>query len=82
MLFAISISLTLMVILIQTDMAHANFLCDDKGTIRNRAATLGYCLRRVIDADLQTKNGPFLKKEKAKWLSKHWFILGPTCLSS
>ncbi|KAA1064990.1 hypothetical protein PGT21_020973 [Puccinia graminis f. sp. tritici] len=68
MLFAISLSLILMVLLIQTDMAHANFLCNDKGTIRNRKATLGHCLRRVNDADLRSKSGPFLKKENAKWL--------------
>ncbi|EFP82183.2 uncharacterized protein PGTG_07580 [Puccinia graminis f. sp. tritici CRL 75-36-700-3] len=49
-------------------MAHANFLCNDKGTIRNRKATLGHCLRLVNDADLKSRSGPFLKKENAKWL--------------
>ncbi|KAH9453275.1 hypothetical protein MJO28_013396 [Puccinia striiformis f. sp. tritici] len=56
------------VLWIQTEIAHANFLCNDNGSEKNRAAKLGYCLRAIKPKD---HTDPRIT---ADLTHKYWFV--------
>ncbi|POW01938.1 hypothetical protein PSHT_12304 [Puccinia striiformis] len=56
------------VLLIQTETAHANFLCNDNGSEKNKAAKLGYCLRAIKPKD---HTDPRIT---ADLTHKYWFV--------
>ncbi|KAI7941107.1 hypothetical protein MJO28_013392 [Puccinia striiformis f. sp. tritici] len=68
MLFHSFFFILAIVLLIQTETAHASFLCDDDSTEITRAATLGYCLRLIRPED---HNDPRITIDLT---GKQWFV--------
>ncbi|KAI9606613.1 hypothetical protein H4Q26_006149 [Puccinia striiformis f. sp. tritici PST-130] len=55
-------------LLIQTEIAHGDFICNDDSSDRNKAAKLGYCLRAITPKDRNDPRFSFDLKDN------NWFL--------